>query len=237
MPGRRLARASRLPAPQPTRMAQAPRCLAPQRRKHMSSSRRASASRRGHPRRTISVFAPMRATTHCDDRKDSIRSQTRVGSLTSTVTAAVTPRELPQAKRVPLTFVRNGQPSRAPQRTPSLDRHPRRSTGTRRLLAAPQDAGNPYARELELEFSCGVAAERVSHSVSPGDPARDHEPRRASRARAHSGERAGAPCLCAPRSPTPAGSPGGFRAGVGQRGGEAARGKIRPHRVPQLALS
>ncbi len=131
MPGRRLARASRLPAPQPTRMAQAPRCLAPQRRKHMSSSRRASASRRGHPRRTISVFAPMRATTHCDDRKDSIRSQTRVGSLTSTVTAAVTPRELPQAKRVPLTFVRNGQPSRAPQRTPSLDRHPRRSTGTK----------------------------------------------------------------------------------------------------------
>ena len=97
----------------------------------MSSSRRASASRSGHPRRTISVFAPMRATTHCDDRKDSIRSQTRVGSLTSTVTAAVTPRELPQAKRVPLTFVRNGQPSRAPQRTPSLDRHPRRSTGTK----------------------------------------------------------------------------------------------------------
>jgi hypothetical protein len=84
----------------------------------MSSSRRASASRRGHPRRTISVFAPMRATTQCDDRKDSIRSQTRVGSLTSTVTAAVTPRELPQAKRVLLTLVRNGQPSRALQRAP-----------------------------------------------------------------------------------------------------------------------
>lgn len=237
MPGRRLAQASRLPAPQPTRMAQAPRCLAPQRRKHMSSSRRASASRRGHPRRTISVFAPMRATTHCDDRKDSIRSQTRVGSLTSTVTAAVTPRELPQAKRVPLTFVRNGQPSRAPQRTPSLDRHPRRSTGTRRLLAAPKDAGNPYVRELELEFSCGVAAERVSLAVSPGDPVRDREPCRAGRAPASSGERSGPHCLSAPRAKSPSGSPSGCRAGVGQRGGEAARGKIRPHRVPQLALS
>jgi hypothetical protein len=124
-----------------------------------------------------------------------------------------------------------------PQRTPGLDRHPRRSTATRRLLAAPQDGGNPYARELELEFSCLVAAERVSLAVSPGDPVRDREPCRASRAPASSRERAGAPCLSAPRAQPPTGSPGGCRAGVGQRGGEAARGKIRPHRVSQLALT
>ena len=80
------------------------------------------------------------------------------------------------------------------------------ATARRRLLAAPQDAGNPYARELELEFSCGIAAERVSLAVSPGDPVRDREPCRASRAPASSGERAGAPCLSAPRAQPPTGS-------------------------------
>ena len=75
-----------------------------------------------------------------------------------------------------------------PQRAPSHNRHPRLATATRRLLAAPRDAGNPYARQLGSAFSCRVAKERVSHSVSAGDPAGDHEPRRASRARAHSGE-------------------------------------------------
>jgi hypothetical protein len=99
----------------------------------------------------------------------------------------------------------------------SAEPQPRLTIARRRLLAAPRDAGNPYARELEFAFSCVLAAERVSHSVSPGDPARDYEPRRASRARARSGERAGAPCLGAPRSRPPTCSPGGFRAGVGHR--------------------
>ena len=102
----------RLPAPQPTRTAQAPRCLAHQTRRYTSSSRPASSSRRGHPKRTFTVLAPVRATMHCDARRDSIKSSTRVGSLTSTVTAAVAPRELPQARCVPLTLFGNSPPSR-----------------------------------------------------------------------------------------------------------------------------
>jgi hypothetical protein len=59
----------------------------------------------------------------------------------------------------------------------------RRATATRRLLAPPRDAGKPYARVFGLAFSCELAAERVSHSVSAGHPARDDETRHASGAR------------------------------------------------------
>jgi hypothetical protein len=117
------------------------------------------------------------------------------------------------------------------------DRQSRRATATRRLLAPPRDAGKPYAREFELAFSCELAEERVSHSVSAGHPARDDETRRASGVRCSCSKRANAPRALARRSPPPTGSPAGFPARVWRRRREAAGGKIRPHRVPKLALS
>ena len=114
VPGRRTARGFHLPAPQSTRIARAPRFFADQTRRYRSSSRRAASSRRGHPKRASIVFAPVRATMNCAARSDSIKSSTRVGSLTSISIC----RSCPQSCRTPsctLTLARSGQPSRVRQ--------------------------------------------------------------------------------------------------------------------------